>query len=103
MNFDKLHIYNIVQIKPCYTYIVLSCCFNDSHLFFNEPQQNKYKEKYTSDLKGHYEDSGYDKKTLHAMKASKLASDVSHDLLNTLKLHLQNDSSLSIFKNIFEV
>ncbi|XP_021167754.2 nebulin-related-anchoring protein isoform X4 [Fundulus heteroclitus] len=39
---------------------------------------NKYKEKYTSDLKGHYEDSGFDKKTLHAMKAMKLASDISY-------------------------
>uniref|UniRef100_A0A3B5LKB8 Nebulin-related anchoring protein n=1 Tax=Xiphophorus couchianus TaxID=32473 RepID=A0A3B5LKB8_9TELE len=40
--------------------------------------ENKYKEKYTSDLKGHYEDSGFDKKTLHAMKARKLASDISY-------------------------
>ncbi|KAM4526408.1 nebulin-related-anchoring protein isoform 2-T2 [Fundulus diaphanus] len=39
---------------------------------------NKYKEKYTSDLKGHYEDSGFDKKTLHAMKAMKLASDIAY-------------------------
>ncbi|XP_038136493.1 nebulin-related-anchoring protein isoform X1 [Cyprinodon tularosa] len=39
---------------------------------------NKYKEKYTSDLKGHYEDSGFDKKTLHAMKVRKLASDISY-------------------------
>ncbi|KAM4715988.1 nebulin-related-anchoring protein isoform 2-T2 [Anableps anableps] len=39
---------------------------------------NKYKEKYTSDLKGHYEDSGFDKKTLHAMKARKLASDIAY-------------------------
>lgn len=39
--------------------------------------QNKYKEKYTSDMKGHYEDSGIDKKTMHAMKARRLASDVS--------------------------
>lgn len=40
--------------------------------------QNKYKEKYISDMKGHYEDSGIDKKTMHAMKARKLASDVSY-------------------------
>ncbi|XP_019120344.2 nebulin-related-anchoring protein isoform X1 [Larimichthys crocea] len=39
---------------------------------------NKYKEKYTSDMKGHYEDSGIDKKTMHAMKARKLASDISY-------------------------
>uniref|UniRef100_A0A3Q3EKD4 Nebulin-related anchoring protein n=1 Tax=Labrus bergylta TaxID=56723 RepID=A0A3Q3EKD4_9LABR len=36
---------------------------------------NKYKEKYTSSMKGHYEDSGIDKRTMHAMKARKLASD----------------------------
>ncbi|XP_047466049.1 nebulin-related-anchoring protein isoform X2 [Mugil cephalus] len=39
---------------------------------------NKYKEKYTTDMKGHYEDSGIDKKTMHAMKARKLASDISY-------------------------
>lgn len=39
--------------------------------------KNKYKEKYTSNMKGHYEDSGIDKRTMHAMKARKLASDVS--------------------------
>uniref|UniRef100_A0A8C4DJJ7 Nebulin-related anchoring protein n=1 Tax=Dicentrarchus labrax TaxID=13489 RepID=A0A8C4DJJ7_DICLA len=39
---------------------------------------NKYKEKYTSNMKGHYEDSGIDKKTMHAMKARKLASDISY-------------------------
>ncbi|KAM7370772.1 hypothetical protein PAMP_010293 [Pampus punctatissimus] len=39
---------------------------------------NKYKEKYTSDMKGHYEDSGIDKKTMHAMKVRKLASDISY-------------------------
>ncbi|XP_075948940.1 nebulin-related-anchoring protein [Anarhichas minor] len=39
---------------------------------------NKYKEKYISDMKGHYEDSGIDKKTMHAMKARKLASDISY-------------------------
>ncbi|KAM6964274.1 nebulin-related-anchoring protein isoform 2-T2 [Tautogolabrus adspersus] len=39
---------------------------------------NKYKEKYTSNMKGHYEDSGIDKRTMHAMKARKLASDISY-------------------------
>uniref|UniRef100_A0A3B5BEZ1 Nebulin related anchoring protein n=1 Tax=Stegastes partitus TaxID=144197 RepID=A0A3B5BEZ1_9TELE len=39
---------------------------------------NKYKEKYISDMKGHYEDSGIDKKTMHAMKARKLASDIAY-------------------------
>ncbi|KAM3592405.1 uncharacterized protein V6R79_018167 [Siganus canaliculatus] len=39
---------------------------------------NKYKEKYMSDMKGHYEDSGIDKRTMHAMKARKLASNISY-------------------------
>uniref|UniRef100_A0A7N6BSZ5 LIM zinc-binding domain-containing protein n=1 Tax=Anabas testudineus TaxID=64144 RepID=A0A7N6BSZ5_ANATE len=39
---------------------------------------NKYKEKYISDMKGHYEDSGIDRKTMHAIKARKLASDISY-------------------------
>ncbi|KAF7666540.1 hypothetical protein LDENG_00102970 [Lucifuga dentata] len=39
---------------------------------------NKYKEKYISSMKGHYEDSGIDKKTMHAMKARKLASDIAY-------------------------
>ncbi|XP_011486271.1 nebulin-related-anchoring protein isoform X2 [Oryzias latipes] len=39
---------------------------------------NKYKEKYKSDMKGHYEDSGIDKRTMHAMKAMKLASDIAY-------------------------
>uniref|UniRef100_A0A671X2A7 Nebulin-related anchoring protein n=1 Tax=Sparus aurata TaxID=8175 RepID=A0A671X2A7_SPAAU len=40
--------------------------------------ENQYKQKYTSNMKGHYEDSGIDKKTMHAMKARKLASDISY-------------------------
>uniref|UniRef100_A0A669EAX6 Nebulin-related anchoring protein n=1 Tax=Oreochromis niloticus TaxID=8128 RepID=A0A669EAX6_ORENI len=39
---------------------------------------NKYKEKYTTGMKGHYEDSGIDRKTMHAMKARKLASDITY-------------------------
>ncbi|XP_068610863.1 LOW QUALITY PROTEIN: nebulin-related-anchoring protein [Brachionichthys hirsutus] len=39
---------------------------------------NKYKEKYMNNVKGHYEDSGLDKKTMHAMKARNLASDISY-------------------------
>ncbi|XP_036428590.1 nebulin-related-anchoring protein [Colossoma macropomum] len=39
---------------------------------------NKYKEKYTSHMKGHYEGTGLDKKTMHAMKVRKLASDVAY-------------------------
>ncbi|XP_067431782.1 nebulin-related-anchoring protein isoform X1 [Thunnus thynnus] len=37
---------------------------------------NKYKEKYTNNMKGHYE--GIDKKTMHAMKARKLASNIAY-------------------------
>uniref|UniRef100_A0A7N8YMT2 Nebulin-related anchoring protein n=1 Tax=Mastacembelus armatus TaxID=205130 RepID=A0A7N8YMT2_9TELE len=44
--------------------------------------ENKYKEKYTSDMKGHYEDSGIDKKTMHAMKVRKLASDIAYKQVN---------------------
>uniref|UniRef100_A0A6Q2WPS4 LIM zinc-binding domain-containing protein n=1 Tax=Esox lucius TaxID=8010 RepID=A0A6Q2WPS4_ESOLU len=33
----------------------------------------KYKEKYTNHMKGHYEGSGMDKNTMHAMKVRKLA------------------------------
>uniref|UniRef100_A0A669B0Z4 Nebulin-related anchoring protein n=1 Tax=Oreochromis niloticus TaxID=8128 RepID=A0A669B0Z4_ORENI len=40
--------------------------------------ENKYKEKYTTGMKGHYEDSGIDRKTMHAMKARKLASDITY-------------------------
>ncbi|XP_033975789.1 nebulin-related-anchoring protein isoform X1 [Trematomus bernacchii] len=39
---------------------------------------NKYREKYASGIKGHYEDSGIDKRTMHAMKARTLASDISY-------------------------
>ncbi|KAJ8386570.1 hypothetical protein AAFF_G00168960 [Aldrovandia affinis] len=39
---------------------------------------NKYKEKYTNHMKGHYEGSGLDKKTMHAMKARKLASNIAY-------------------------
>ncbi|KAG9338351.1 hypothetical protein JZ751_025910 [Albula glossodonta] len=39
---------------------------------------NKYKEKYTNHMKGHYEGSGMDKKTMHAMKARKLASNIAY-------------------------
>ncbi|CAB1434501.1 unnamed protein product [Pleuronectes platessa] len=39
---------------------------------------NKYKEKYISDMKGHYAESGIDKTTMHAIKARKLASDISY-------------------------
>ncbi|KAF7705378.1 nebulin-related-anchoring protein [Silurus meridionalis] len=39
---------------------------------------NKYKEKYANHMKGHYEGTGYDKKTLHAMKVRKLASNIAY-------------------------
>ncbi|XP_072311964.1 nebulin-related-anchoring protein isoform X2 [Eucyclogobius newberryi] len=37
---------------------------------------NKYREKYTADLKGHYDGGSIDTKTMHALKAGKLASDI---------------------------
>ncbi|TSK14755.1 Nebulin-related-anchoring protein [Bagarius yarrelli] len=39
---------------------------------------NKYKEKYANHMKGHYEGTGLDKKTLHAMKVRKLASNIAY-------------------------
>ncbi|KAI7796739.1 nebulin-related-anchoring protein [Triplophysa rosa] len=39
---------------------------------------NKYKEKYTNHMKGHYEGGGIDKKTMHAMNVRKLASDIAY-------------------------
>ncbi|XP_012670070.2 nebulin-related-anchoring protein [Clupea harengus] len=39
---------------------------------------NKYKEKYTNHMKGHYEGSGLDKKTMHAMKVTNLASNIAY-------------------------
>uniref|UniRef100_A0A6Q2ZGQ9 LIM zinc-binding domain-containing protein n=1 Tax=Esox lucius TaxID=8010 RepID=A0A6Q2ZGQ9_ESOLU len=38
----------------------------------------KYKEKYTNHMKGHYEGSGMDKNTMHAMKVRKLASNIAY-------------------------
>lgn len=61
-------------------YVVIILVYYTSYIFL----KNKYKEKYISDMKGHYEDSGIDKKTMHAMKARKLASDVS--ILNIFKI-----------------
>ncbi|XP_053306831.1 nebulin-related-anchoring protein isoform X1 [Spea bombifrons] len=49
----------------------------------------KYKEKYQSQMKGHYDGVGMDRRTLHAMKAGSLASNVAykseykHDDVNT--------------------
>ncbi|KAA0725070.1 Nebulin-related-anchoring protein [Triplophysa tibetana] len=39
---------------------------------------NKYKEKYTNHMKGHYEGGGIDKTTMHAMNVRKLASDIAY-------------------------
>ncbi|XP_072523449.1 nebulin-related-anchoring protein [Salminus brasiliensis] len=39
---------------------------------------NKYKEKYTNHMKGHYEGTGMDKKTAHAMKVRNLASNIAY-------------------------
>uniref|UniRef100_A0A8C5PME4 Nebulin related anchoring protein n=1 Tax=Leptobrachium leishanense TaxID=445787 RepID=A0A8C5PME4_9ANUR len=38
----------------------------------------KYKEKYQNQMKGHYEGVGMDQRTLHAMKAGSLASNVAY-------------------------
>uniref|UniRef100_A0A3B3SDX1 Nebulin-related anchoring protein n=1 Tax=Paramormyrops kingsleyae TaxID=1676925 RepID=A0A3B3SDX1_9TELE len=38
----------------------------------------RYKEKYANHIKGHYEGSGLDRKTAHAMKARKLASNIAY-------------------------
>lgn len=54
---------------------VLLCPAHCSLSTFLRLEKIKYKEKHNSNLKGHYE--GIDKKTMHAMKARKLASDVS--------------------------
>lgn len=51
----------------------------------------KYKEKHNSNLRGHYE--GIDKKTMHAMKARKLASDVSYTQVQT-GLHTSHELAL---------
>ncbi|KAL4613004.1 nebulin-related-anchoring protein isoform X2 [Arapaima gigas] len=39
---------------------------------------NKYKERYTNHMKGHYEGSGLDRRTLHAMKVRNLASNIAY-------------------------
>ncbi|XP_041427114.1 nebulin-related-anchoring protein-like [Xenopus laevis] len=38
----------------------------------------KYKEKYKNQMKGHYEGVGMDRRTLHAIKAGSLASDIKY-------------------------
>ena len=53
-------------------------------LFF----QNKYKEKYTTGLKGHCGGAVIDTKTMHALKAGKLASDVSVQTLPFFRFNL---------------
>uniref|UniRef100_A0A8C9TMW2 Nebulin-related anchoring protein n=1 Tax=Scleropages formosus TaxID=113540 RepID=A0A8C9TMW2_SCLFO len=40
--------------------------------------ENKYKEKYTNHMKGHYEGCGPDRRTLHAMKVRNLASNIAY-------------------------
>uniref|UniRef100_A0A5F8H033 Nebulin-related-anchoring protein n=1 Tax=Monodelphis domestica TaxID=13616 RepID=A0A5F8H033_MONDO len=39
---------------------------------------NKYKENYQTQLKGHYEGVGMDRRTLHAMKVANLASNIAY-------------------------
>lgn len=57
--------YLIIKILHCVIDLSIILCL-----------QNKYKEKYANHMKGHYEGTGLDKKTLHAMKVRNLASDV---------------------------
>ncbi|XP_021109078.1 nebulin-related-anchoring protein isoform X3 [Heterocephalus glaber] len=40
--------------------------------------ENKYKENYQNHMKGHYEGVGMDRRTLHALKVSSLASNVAY-------------------------
>ncbi|XP_036919786.1 nebulin-related-anchoring protein isoform X5 [Sturnira hondurensis] len=40
--------------------------------------ENKYKENYQNHMRGHYEGVGMDRRTLHAMKAGSLASNVAY-------------------------
>uniref|UniRef100_A0A7N6A8A4 LIM zinc-binding domain-containing protein n=1 Tax=Anabas testudineus TaxID=64144 RepID=A0A7N6A8A4_ANATE len=65
------------MITPGY-YLAKKAQENAIAKFTSDVSINKYKEKYISDMKGHYEDSGIDRKTMHAIKARKLASDISY-------------------------
>uniref|UniRef100_A0A8C1YZ50 Nebulin-related anchoring protein n=1 Tax=Cyprinus carpio TaxID=7962 RepID=A0A8C1YZ50_CYPCA len=53
--------------------------------------QNKYKEKYTNHMKGHYEGCGIDKKTMHAMNVRKLASDIAYKSEYEQDKHVQSE------------
>ncbi|XP_053524433.1 nebulin-related-anchoring protein isoform X6 [Artibeus jamaicensis] len=44
----------------------------------NFTSDNKYKENYQNHMRGHYEGVGMDRRTLHAMKAGSLASNVAY-------------------------
>uniref|UniRef100_A0A8C2ELQ6 Nebulin-related anchoring protein n=1 Tax=Cyprinus carpio TaxID=7962 RepID=A0A8C2ELQ6_CYPCA len=52
---------------------------------------NKYKEKYTNHMKGHYEGGGIDKKTMHAMNVRKLASDIAYKSEYEQDKHVQSE------------
>uniref|UniRef100_A0A8C1UU40 Nebulin-related anchoring protein n=1 Tax=Cyprinus carpio TaxID=7962 RepID=A0A8C1UU40_CYPCA len=52
---------------------------------------NKYKEKYTNHMKGHYEGCGIDKKTMHAMNVRKLASDIAYKSEYEQDKHVQSE------------
>ncbi|XP_067100527.1 nebulin-related-anchoring protein [Osmerus mordax] len=52
--------------------------FKSSSKMAKFTSDNKYKEKYTNHMKGHYEGSGMDKNTMHAMKVRKLASNIAY-------------------------
>uniref|UniRef100_A0A671N0Y9 Nebulin-related-anchoring protein-like n=1 Tax=Sinocyclocheilus anshuiensis TaxID=1608454 RepID=A0A671N0Y9_9TELE len=52
---------------------------------------NKYKENYTNHMKGHYEGSGIDKKTMHAMNVRKLASNIAYKSEYEQEKHMQSE------------
>uniref|UniRef100_A0A673IN16 Nebulin-related-anchoring protein-like n=1 Tax=Sinocyclocheilus rhinocerous TaxID=307959 RepID=A0A673IN16_9TELE len=52
---------------------------------------NKYKENYTNHMKGHYEDGGIDKKTMHAMNVRKLASNIAYKSEYEQEKHMQSE------------
>uniref|UniRef100_A0A6Q2XPE1 LIM zinc-binding domain-containing protein n=1 Tax=Esox lucius TaxID=8010 RepID=A0A6Q2XPE1_ESOLU len=59
-----------VRNKRHYSQTFIKCHSDTGYVVFST---TKYKEKYTNHMKGHYEGSGMDKNTMHAMKVRKLA------------------------------
>uniref|UniRef100_A0A6Q2YQJ6 LIM zinc-binding domain-containing protein n=1 Tax=Esox lucius TaxID=8010 RepID=A0A6Q2YQJ6_ESOLU len=61
--------------KRHYSQTFIKCHSDTGYVVFST---TKYKEKYTNHMKGHYEGSGMDKNTMHAMKVRKLASNIAY-------------------------